>query len=52
MRISSNKAHSIIPNIDIQMSKMLVLSVSIGFGLNNQSEEYPFRNALQVSCQW
>ena len=52
MRVSSSQAHYVVPNIDIQLSKMLVVSVGIGFGLNNQSEEYTFRNALQVGYQW
>lgn len=48
----SKQSHFIVPTVDIQLHKNIVLSIGIGIGLNDQSEDYTFRNALQFNYQW
>ena len=48
----SKQSHFIVPNIDLLLHKNVVLSMGIGIGLNDQSEEYLFRNSIQFSYQW
>ncbi len=52
MKTPLEQGHYILPNIDFQLSKNILLSMGIGFGLTDQSEAYTFRNALQFSYQW
>ncbi|HHT9130703.1 MAG TPA: hypothetical protein ACFYEC_07565, partial [Candidatus Brocadiaceae bacterium] len=52
MKTPLEQGHYIIPNIDLQLSKNVLLSMGIGLGLNDRSETYTFRNTLQFSYQW
>ncbi|UJS17344.1 MAG: hypothetical protein L3J17_15750 [Candidatus Jettenia sp.] len=52
LRTSSEHSHFLVPNIDIQLHEKILLSIGIGIGLNDQSEDYVFRNSLQFSYQW
>lgn len=49
---ASKQSHYIVPDIDIKLHEKVILSVGIGFGLNEQSEKYTFRNALQFNYKW
>ena len=48
----SKQSHFIVPNVDIQLHKNVILSLGVGIGLNCQSEEYLLRNSIQFSYQW